>query len=96
MNYNEISEMLAKLEAEDKAIVLKIDIASAINHNFDLAPYDNEGYEEICNRFEKALMEVGDWGDLDEVAYKAQNLIDNGDYEFPTIECFKEAIEWQD
>lgn len=96
MNYNEISEMLAKLEAEDKAIVLKIDIASAINHNFDLAPYDNEGYEEICNRFEKALMEIGDWKDLDEVAYRAQDLINDGYYQFPTIECFKEAIHWAD
>ena len=92
MNYVEISKMLKTLKSADKAIVFKMDVVSALENNIDCSAYDDEGFEEVCNRFEKALMEIGDWKDLDEIAYLAQNYVDNGEFEFLTVDCFKQAI----
>ena len=92
MNYVEISKLLKTLKSADRAIVFKMDVVSALESNIDCSAYDDEGFEEVCNRFEKALMEIGDWKDLDEIAYLAQNYVDNGEFEFLTVDCFKEAI----
>ena len=59
----------------------------------DLRPYDNENFEELCNRFAEAVLSTrDDWPDFDEIACRAQLLLDDGTYEFPTVECFQQAI----
>lgn len=92
MNYVEISKMLKTLKSADRAIVFKMDVVSALESNIKCSDYDDEGFEEVCNRFVKALMEIGDWNDLYDIAYLAQNYVDKGEFEFLTVDCFKQAI----
>lgn len=93
MNYTEIKITIKSLSDADQSFMFKASIVSAVTSNMDLGAYDDEGFEELCNRFAKAVLSTDDgWPDFDEVAYRAQQLIDDGEYEFPTIECFEEAI----
>lgn len=93
MTYTEIQTLITSLADSDPSFVFKASVVSAVTSNMDLGAYDDEGFEELCSRFAKAVLSTDDdWPDFDEVAYRAQQLINDGDYEFPTIECFEEAI----
>ena len=93
MTYPEIKTLIKNLSDADQSFMFKASIVSAVTSNMDLGAYDDEGFSEICARFAKAVLSTDDgWPDFDEVAYRAQQLIDDGEYEFPTIECFEEAI----
>ena len=94
MNYTEIRNLIKSLSDADQSFMFKASVADAVMHNMDLGPYDDEGFEELCNRFSKAVLADSDsgWPDFDEVAYRAQMLLDDGTYEFPTVECFEQAI----
>ena len=93
MTYTEIRTTIKSLSDADQSFMFKASIVSAVTSNMDLGAYDDDGFSEICSRFAKAVLSTDDgWPDFDEVAYRAQQLIDDGEYEFPTIECFEEAI----
>ena len=93
MTYTEIQTLIKNLSDADQSFMFKASIVSAVTSNMDLGAYDDEGFEELCSRFAKAVLSTDDdWPDFDEIAFRAQQLIDDGEYEFPTIECFEEAI----
>lgn len=93
MTYPEIRTLIKSLSEDDQSFMFKASIVSAVTSNMDLGAYDDEGFSEICSRFAKAVLSTRDeWPDFDEVAYRAQQLIEDGEYETPTIECFEEAI----
>lgn len=93
MTYTDISTIINAFKKADQSFSFKVSVVSAIEANMDLRPYDKEGFEELCNRFAEAVISNHDgWPDFDEVAYRAQQLIKDGEYETPTIECFEEAI----
>lgn len=94
MNFNDIRIKIDALKQADQSFMFKASIVNAVQCNMDLGPYDDEGFEELCNRFAIAVMSDQDsgWPDFEEVAYRAQMLLDDGTYEFPTIECFEQAM----
>lgn len=93
MTYPEIKTLIKSLSDDDQSFMFKASIVSAVTSNMDLGAYDDEGFSEICSRFAKTVLSTDDgWPDFDEVAYRAQQLIEDGEYETPTIECFEEAI----
>ena len=94
MTYPEIRTLIKSLSEDDQSFMFKASIVSAVTSNMDLGAYDDEGFSEICSRFAKAVLSDSDshWPDFDEVACRAQLLLDDGTYETPTIECFEEAI----
>ena len=93
MTYPEIRTLIKSLSEDDQSFMFKASIVSAVTSNMDLGAYDDEGFSEICSRFAKAVLSTDDgWPDFDEVAYRAQQLIEDGEYETTTIECFEEAI----
>lgn len=94
MNYTEIRNLIKSLSDADQSFMFKASIAEAVTSNMDLGPYDDEGFEELCNRFSQAVLADSDskWPDFEEVAFRAQMLLDNGQFESPTIECFEQAV----
>lgn len=93
MTYTEIINTINALSKDDQSFVFKACIASAVMSEMDIGAYDDEGFEEVCSRFAHAVAKSsGGWPAFGEVAYRAQQLIDDGKYETPTLECFMEAL----
>lgn len=93
MTYCEIINLIKGLQKTDPSIHVRIAIASAIDANLDLRPYDNDGVDELGNRFFQTIITRSDWPDFDEIAYQVQSLLDQGVYESPTLECFEDAYQ---
>ena len=92
-DYHTLTRMLDEMRKEDRQVLLKIDIASAVLGNISLKDYDDEGIDELCSRIEKVISTRSDWPNLDEFVWRIQDLIDNDEYETPTEECIAKAYE---
>lgn len=94
MTYIQTLHLIAFLEQEDKAIIHKIALVSAIDGHLDLFPYDQEGFEELCARIDAFVRKQSNSVDYDDFMYCVNDLIENGKYETPTEECLAEAWDW--
>ncbi len=92
-DYHTLIHMLDEMNKEDRKVLLKISLATAVLDNISIEDYDDEGLDEVCARIEKVLNTRSDWPDFDSIVYHIQNLIDEGEYETPTEECIVEAYE---
>ena len=93
-DYHTLIHMLDEMSNEDRKVLLKIDIASAVLRNLILKGYDDEEIDEVCTRIEKFLLSVCDWPNLDDFVSRIQFLIETGEYgEIPTEESIVDAYQ---
>lgn len=94
MNFKDYHNLIVNLTKENgRDAFLDMCVADAVFSHIDLAPYDGEGVEEVCQRVKDYWLKAGANVDLDTFAYCIQDQIDNGAYETPTHDCLDEAWE---
>lgn len=92
MKYNTLLNIANAIMTEETTAFLKMEVAVAVDGNMDTSVYDDEGFEELCDRVYNAYLQ-SDRADLDLFCYLIQNLIDNGEYDGPTEECLADALD---
>lgn len=94
MTCAEIGRLMKALQDADQTFRLKTSIVLAVQHYMDVSAYDDEGFGQICDNFFTAIVDafIG-WPEFGNVAFRAQMLISSGEFETPSVECFKEALK---
>lgn len=90
MKYKTLLNIANALAEEEIDAFAKMEVAVAVNDNMDGSPYDDEGFEELCDRVYRVYLQ-SDKADLSLMCYYIQQLLDDGEYETPTIECIVRA-----
>ena len=94
-DYHTLIHMLDEMRKEDRKVLLKMEIVSAVMRNLIIQDYDDEGIDEVCTRIERFLSSTSsDWPNLDEFVWQIQFLIETGEYgKTPTEECIADAYQ---
>jgi len=97
MTYKEISKLIDDIHKEDIYIVLKINIVAAVDDNLDTSDYRDVDYERACRCIFEFVNEIyrktGELIDVDDLVFRVEELIEDGDFEEPTWECVEQAYE---
>lgn len=92
--FAELIDDINREQRADSSYVLRMQIASAVSGNVSLKEMTSKQINELCGRVYKCLIECDDdWPDIDEVAYRIQRLLDDGEYDEPNDECVAQAFE---
>lgn len=92
--FAELIDDINREQRADSSYALRMSIASAVSGNVSLKEMTTKQVNELCDRIYKCLIECDDdWPDIDEVAYRIQKLLDDGEYEKPNDECVAQAFE---
>lgn len=93
-SYVELIDDIHREQRADSSYALRMSIASSVSGNVSLKEMTTKQVNELCDRIYKCLIECDDdWPDIDEVAYRIQRLLDDGEYNEPNDECVAQAFE---
>ena len=92
MKYMTLKKLADALTNEAPDAFAKMCVAVEVASNIDISSYDDEGFEELCNRVQRVYLQ-SDKADLSLMCYHIQQLLDDGEYETPTIECVVRAAD---
>ena len=90
LQFTDIKNFMEAMKKSDQSAYVKVAIVSAVTGNMSCASDDD--FEGACQAFLNAYVTASEPFDFDEVAYRAQRLVDDGKYEEPNVKCFKKAI----
>lgn len=92
--YVELIDDINREQQADSSYALRMQIASAVSGNVSLKEMTSKQINALCERIYANLIECDDeWPDIDEVAYRIQKLLDDGEYDEPNDECVAQAFE---
>ena len=90
-------DLINHIKAEqrtDPSYPLRIEIASAVSGNMYTERMTNDEVNAVCQRIFNALINYDyEWPDIDEIAYRIQRLLDDGEYDEPNAECVQCALD---